>query len=218
MKRFALFLVAIALCFTGVRLHASTILYEDFHELTQSLEVTSVGAFHTINGTNVDIVGGGNFGYLCVAPESGNCVDLGGSGGNPYGQLQSGPIVLYVGTSYLSFDLVGNQRPEYELDTTTDVTLGPIGGPYIYSNSFTLTSSDDTSGIVTDSPITLTSPETVYLNFTYLDTLGTNGNVGALLDNVEITGPTPEPSSLLLLGSGFAALAAGLWKSRKIGA
>jgi hypothetical protein len=121
---------------------------------------------------------------------------------------------LGAGTVYLSFDLIGNQRRWP--DTTTDVTLGPAGGPYLYSNSITLASGDLSSGIVTGFPITLTSPETVYLEFNYLNTPGTNGDVGALLDNVEIT--TPEPSGLLLLGSGLAALAGGLWKRRKVGA
>ncbi len=55
------------------QLHASPILSENFDELTAALSVTSVGAFHTLNGTNVDIVGGSLFGSLCAGPESGNC-------------------------------------------------------------------------------------------------------------------------------------------------
>lgn len=79
----------------------TTLLSENFNELTPQLTATSVGAFHAINGTNVDIVGGALFGYLCVSPESGNCIDLDGTGGNSQGMLQTvNAITLDPGQTY----------------------------------------------------------------------------------------------------------------------
>ena len=103
--------VGIAFVFgLSASLHAAVILSENFDELTANLGVTSVGAFSTINGTNVDIVGPGDgFGSLCAAPASGNCVDLDGTGGNPQGQLQSN-MTFAPGSYLLSFDLIGSQR------------------------------------------------------------------------------------------------------------
>lgn len=91
---------------------AAVLLSENFDELTLALAVTDVGAFNAVDGTNVDIVGGGVFGYLCVSPESGNCVDMDGSNGNPQGILQSKTATtLDAGVTYLlSFDLIGSQR------------------------------------------------------------------------------------------------------------
>jgi len=93
------YLFVLALCFTGTSLQATTIFSENFDALTPQPAVSSAGQFHTINGTNIDIVGGSFFGYLVVPPESGNAVDLGGSGGNSFGQLESVAITLNPGTS-----------------------------------------------------------------------------------------------------------------------
>jgi hypothetical protein len=208
MKKAFVVLTACALSLAAAPMYAGTIVFnENFDELTTGLSVTSVGQFTAINGTNVDIVSApSGWSSLVVAPESGNVVDLGGSGGDWAGQLQSTAITLAPGTYALSFDLVGSQRGP---TTSTSVTLGPTVGPYLYDQNFTLTSGDDIDGIVT-AGFTVTSPETVYLTFT--DT-GSSANIGSLLDNVEISS-TPEPSSLLLLGSGLAMLAG--WSRRKM--
>ena len=199
MKATSLLLLAgSALLISSAPLYAGTVVFQqNFDSLTANLDVTSVGNFTAINGTNVDIVGvGDGFGSLCAAPESGNCVDLGGSGGDPLGQLQSDPITLGPGSYDLSFDLIGSGRG---VTTTTDVSLGSL-----YSNTFTLTSGDTTDGIV-NTIIAVGSTETVNLDFDLTGT--TNGNIGSVLDNVEIATVTPEPSSLILLGTGFVALA-----------
>src|SRR5580658_3600699 len=103
---------------------ATTLLDENFNELTPALTQTSVGAFAAIDGTNVDVVGGAVFGSLCVAPEAGNCVDLDGSGGKSQGVLQTKtPFTLVPGVNYyLTFDLTGSQRG---LSTSTTVNFGP---------------------------------------------------------------------------------------------
>ena len=191
----------LAVCALGVvpLAQAATILNENFDELTPMLATTSAGAFSTIGGTNVDIVGGGLFGNLCVAPESGNCIDLDGSNGNSQGILRTNtPITLEPGVNYfLSFDLIGSQRG------VTDSTTVTFGG---YSQTFLLSSGDVTDGIVSDQLVTVSSPTTAFLTFTS----NTPGNIGSVLDNVLITSSAPsavpEPATLALMSLGFAGL------------
>jgi len=192
-----LFVSVVAL---SVQCTAATLLDENFDELSPTLSATSVGAFSAISGTNVDIVGGTLFGGLCVTPESGNCVDLDGSGGSSQGILQTNtPIMLAPGVDYfLSFDLIGSQRGN---TTSTTVSFGP------YTETFMLASGDDTSGIVSNQLVTVSSATTANLTFTS----NTPGDVGSLLDNVVVTSgaaTVPEPTGAILICGGLAAL---LW-------
>ncbi len=188
--------------------YAATVLSENFNELTPGPSATSVGAFSTLSGTNVDIVGSVNGSYfptLCVAPESGNCIDMDGSGGNPQAILQSN-ATFPAGTYYLSFNLIGSQRGN---TTSTTVTFGP------YSRTFVLASTDVSSGIVSNVPVTLTAPSP--LTFTS----NTPGDMGALLDNVLITNSppatTPAPPTLwLVIGGCMAVLGYTLWSRRRL--
>jgi hypothetical protein len=171
---------------------------ENFDELTPALTVTSVGAFSAIGGTNVDVVDNTmGYGALCASPESGNCVDLAGTGGNPNGILQSN-TEFAAGQYLLSFDLVGSGRGQ------TDSTVVTFGN---YSQTFTLGSGDTTDGIVIDALVTLTTPG--FLTFSE-DPDGGNGNIGNVLDNVSVFDPpssVPEPFTLSIFGAGIAGAA-----------
>ena len=191
--------------------------------------MTSVGAFHTINGTNVDILGPANANPFCPSPESGNCVDMAGTGGDPQGQLQSN-MLFPAGSYLLSFDLVGSERGVSAVgicDTSSQPGCGvPISASTIvsfgnYNHLFTLASTDNTSGIVVNQPVTLSSPD--HLLFVECGAIGGTPcasitpsklqtaiqplnrflQIGNLLDNVVVsTDPTtvPEPSSIFLIG------------------
>jgi hypothetical protein len=100
-KRIYLLFVAVILCAVAILLRVpNTAFSENFDSLKPELSVVEAGAFQTLNGTNVDVVGAGLFGELCSAPESGNCVDMGGTGGNAQGVLQTvNPIDLRPGVT-----------------------------------------------------------------------------------------------------------------------
>lgn len=190
-----------ALCVLPVASQAATtLLDENFDALTPMLAVTSAGSFSAINGTNVDIVGGALFGGLCAGPESGNCIDLDGSNGNSQGVLRSNAsFTLLPGVTYLlSYDLIGSQRGN---TTSATVNFGP------YTRVFTLASGDDTSGVVSNAAITVTTPTTAFLSFSS----NTPGNVGTVLDNVSLIASSgaagvPEPATLSLLTLGLVVV------------
>jgi len=202
----SLILGVVALCTVPAATQAQQVLInENFNELTPALGVMDVGAFHTTGGSNVDILGpgAGTFPELCVAPTEVNCIDLGGTGGNPLGVLQSKTeFTLQPGVEYhLSFDLIGSERAGDV--TATTVSFGP------YTQTFNLQPGDTTSGVVTNKEITVSTPTTAFLTFSS-DSIDPF-NVGSILDNVVLTSSSaPEPATLglmvlgLLGGAGFA--------------
>lgn len=198
---YALFVALPAFCMAPSYLHAIPIFVENFSTATVALATTTAGAFSAIGGTNVDVLGGGTYGALCAGPESGNCVDMSGSGGNALGNLElTIPLNLAAGVYDLSFDLIGSGRGQ---TTSTTVNFGP------YSQTFILTSGDITSGVVVNQAVTIAGGLTQLQFLNNGD--GGNPNIGALLDNISIsaagTSMVPEPGTLSLMAIGLLAAA-----------
>ncbi len=194
--KFAMLATLPAFCLITAPLHATPVFLENFNSATVGLDVTQADQFQTTNGTDVDVVGGSNFGYLCAGPESGNCVDLGGTGGDATGDLVT-TLNLAAGTYDLSFDLIGSQRGD---TTSTTVNFGD------YSQTFILASGDVTSGVINELVTVTGGPiQLEFLNNGNSD----NANIGALLDNVSIstTSPVPEPGTVGLMATGLLGLA-----------
>jgi hypothetical protein len=206
-KSFLKYLLGVTLpvlCMMPSSAYAGTIFAENFDSATVGLNVTSAGAFSTFGGTNVDVLGGSTFGFLCAGPTSGQCVDLGGSGGDAAGHLGlTTALNLAPGTYYLSFDLIGSGRGQ---DTSTTVNFGS------YSQTFLLTSGDITSGIVLNQAVTIGGGPT---QLQFLSNGLANQNIGSILDNVSISdsSPVPEPGTLGLMATGLLG-AAGFIRRR----
>ena len=140
---------------------------------------------------------------LCVPPTSGNCIDT--TGGTPPGRgtlSTTAPISFAPGAYILSFDLAGwYDTGVTDAWATVQVDLGSL----IVGDQFTVYGADDPYQAV-QIYFQVTTSTSATLTFTDLN--GNHSFAGAILDNVSIADPAPEPRSILLFGFGALILLA----------
>lgn len=185
-------------------------------------------------GNNGSVPTGGAAGNLvpfegiCASSGSQNCVDLDGTAttgpqGNPQGQLESIGLVLSAGTYNLSYDLLGASgflstgTSGRNFTTSTTIEFGnasciSTGVGCVYLNSgLTLAASNTSAGNIAANALNVAAGGTYYIAFLSQSeaaetTLFGSQMVGALLDNVTLTETTPEPSTMILVGSALLGL------------
>lgn len=202
---------ALVICASGVA-GASPIFQDDFNGENaghEALNYSSFSHWRVASGTGtVDLIGnGGTFDFL---PGNGLYVDLDGSTGLA-GLLESTPISAPAGNYVLSFDLAGSHRNTIESvisffsNEQAPAAKGPVSSLPLNLGVTQILNITSSQGFQTyEVPFSLATLGSFNIAF---QSLGGNGdNIGALLDNVSVT-PVPEPSTILLLASGFFGVA-----------
>jgi len=160
---------------------AAPVFSDNFDSYPLTLNWAGGGGWTVSNGT-VDLIG--NPGFFDFLPGNGRYVDLDGSTANP--GLFSNTVNLTGGVTYtLSFRLAGSQRGSAE---TVDVDFGTA----------TATFNRNSADPFTTASVNFTPTTTGSYGFSFENSGG--DNVGALLDNVEVSASSvPEPGSYALM-------------------
>lgn len=188
--------VAFALVLLPLSAQAAPIFSDNFNGENGGVGQLNYGGFanFAISSGTVDLIGNGFFDFLTG---NGLYVDLDGSTGDA-GLMSANPLALGPGNYVLSFDLAGSQRGTTEL-----VTINVFGALSASYGSLLVAKLGSDPFATVFLPFTLLTGDSIRFSFSNAG----GDNVGALLDNVALNATAvPEPTTLLLMGSGIGLL------------
>jgi hypothetical protein len=189
-KAISTFAVFTALVMGQSHLNAGVVFSDNFNSETLGLNVSVLNNW-TVSDGSIDVIGTG---FFDLQPGNGRYIDLDGSTGNA-GVLATrntfGP-----GTFLLTFDLAGNNRASgFE---SVIVRLGDF--------SQTISNIAQNQAFASQS-LSFTTTVAGKLSFENIPASGAGDNIGALLDNVQLsTAAVPEPSTLAMFVLGAVSL------------